>query len=215
MPVWIRTMINHDIKTVRVEDINNIREYIQNGKYICISMRAYVLFIMYHFESALVKFNQPMPDGEEVFLFYDHWGESIDPLDFVGYVGQSIGCGNFFVEIRKKDNDQPVATASVINVVMISIHQTNFYSVSQEFMKFLMDNGGKDIMEEGMRLNNLRPATMRKLIALMLDFMVTKFGLHADHLQMTQVCTACVGCIPCLKSANSTIGGIVSISVQN
>lgn len=32
MPVWIRTMFDHDIKKVRDENMNDIREYIQNGK---------------------------------------------------------------------------------------------------------------------------------------------------------------------------------------
>lgn len=31
MPVWIRTMINHELKKVQVDDINNINEYIRNG----------------------------------------------------------------------------------------------------------------------------------------------------------------------------------------
>lgn len=81
----------------------------------------------------------------------------------------------------------------------------------QEFLNFLLENGGKSIVDEGIRTNGLQKKTMKELIDLMFQYLVTKFSLNAADIVLKQISLACVNILPCLKTPNSTIGGIVSI----
>lgn len=84
-----------------------------------------------------------------------------------------------------------------------------YFSIFQEFLKFLKDNDGQHILDEGLRLNTLRTPTMKKLTELMVEFMIQNFTLHASEFHIRQICIACVNVVPCIRTPNSTIGGIV------
>lgn len=112
MPFFIRTMFKYSVKIVRIENIEDISEYIRKGLSKILN-RSFHIQYNQQYSAALEKFEHPMPDGEGVFVFYDSWGEHIDPGDFVDYVRQSIGCANFYVEIRIKDESTPLVTAAV------------------------------------------------------------------------------------------------------
>lgn len=78
-----------------------------------------------------------------------------------------------------------------------------------------MENGGKAIVDEGMRTKCLQKKSMKELNDLMFQFLVEKFTLNAADTVLKQICLACINVIPCLKTPNSTIGGIVSIFYEN